>query len=57
MRTNLFASVGHKYHHFHTYTEADKFIWLMSNVDKSISNVLAKYVSDCFQQRKETNIV
>jgi hypothetical protein len=29
----------------------------MSNVDKSISNVLAKYVSDCFQQRKETNIV
>jgi hypothetical protein len=57
MRTNLFASVGHKYHHFHTYTEADKFIWLMSNVDKSISNLLAKYVSDCFQQRKVTNIV
>ena len=51
LRQELFEKVVLLFPIFETYNDHNKFIWLCANLDYSVINLFARFVSDCFDKR------
>ena len=50
-RNKLYEEICRKYDFFANYSSAEKFIWLMSNIDCNVLYPLLKYIGACFKLR------
>ncbi|MCG8431402.1 MAG: hypothetical protein MJA29_09555, partial [Candidatus Omnitrophica bacterium] len=54
LRKEFFSKVENKCKNFSALTSKNKFIWLLSNDDPDICNLLAEFITRCFMFRKNT---
>ena len=52
MKEKLFEFEEATYPSVNSWNDTDKLIWYMSQENNDIINKIAKYVYDCFQERK-----